>query len=236
MSLDILKFDSAQSLDLSLATEVKRIIDSAIEKKGEAIIAFSGGSTPKGMFIQLGGLDIDWAKVKVTLVDDRWVTEDHADSNAGFLKKYMIGVIAGDVKPEFVSLVDNADTKGAFESEVTMNEKLEAVLPQLDLAILGMGGDGHTASFFPGSPQLDASLDLANTQTCLATEPTNAEHDRMTLSLAYLFKSEQLILHFTGESKHAVFTQANDNGLDKALPISYALHQDEAPIAVYYAN
>jgi 6-phosphogluconolactonase len=233
MNENLLEFDSIADLDLALAQKIKNLLNAAIDNKGDASIAFSGGSTPIGMFKALSTLGLDWSKIFVTLVDERYVPEDHSASNTSLLKKHLFN---NEHQPTFYPLAFNAECENAIEAAAKINTLFSSMLPTLDVAVLGMGGDGHTASFFPGSPQLESALDMQSETICMMTEPTNAEHDRLTLTLPYLLKSDQLILHFTGSKKYEVYKQAIDSGLNQTLPVSYILHQNLAPLTIYYAD
>lgn len=227
------KLKNQDVLNSVLAQEIVIALEDAVREKGQACIAFSGGSTPVGLFKQLRSMNIDWSNIKITLVDDRWVPEQHQDSNAGLLKKHLL---ADEFQQQFVSLVTDNAQPGAFEAVEELDKKLKIELAVLDVAVLGMGGDGHTASFFPDSPQLLAALDLQNTQWCIATEPSNAEHDRITLTLPFLLESKKLFLHVTGDKKWQVLQQAMELGSEQEYPVRSVLHQDKAPLTVFYAD
>ena len=229
----IKKFENKEVLNRLLAQEIVTALDDAVREKGRACIAFSGGSTPVGLFNQLREMDVDWSKVKITLVDDRWVPEQHEDSNAGLLKKHLL---TDEFYKQFVSLVTEGAQPGAFEAIEQVDEKLKNELAELDVVVLGMGGDGHTASFFPGSPQLDQALDMENQQWCVATEPTNADHDRITLTLPFLLASQKLLLHITGENKWKVLQEAMEQDSEQQYPVCSVIHQDKAPLTVFYAD
>lgn len=233
MSIDITPYISRTALDVALADYIKQVIERAIAARGKAVLAFSGGNTPMGLFSILSGLDIEWSKVIITLVDDRWVTENDDASNAGMIKQTLISKVAGVT---FIPLVVNAESRSAFEAEAEINSRLQNDLPVLDIAILGMGEDGHTASFFPGSPELSAALNRDTQSVALATTPTNAAHDRMTLSLAFLLRARELVLHITGKPKQWVLEQAQASANNLNLPISYILHQTAVPFTLFYAD
>lgn len=131
---------------------------------GARTIALSGGSTPKPLYTMLGAPPIreQLAEFPITwiVVDERYVPIDHPDSNAGMMQKTLF---ANGITPthRFVpfrtELDDPAATARAFEDEWcrTLN------ITQLDIALLGMGDDGHTASLFPGTPVLDVEDRIA---------------------------------------------------------------------------
>ena len=106
----------AQSVAEHLAGELAQQIFQAIGEKGSAVLALSGGSTPKPLFEALAEHDIDWSKVIVTLVDERWVDEEHMLSNAAFMKTYLLDKLPTSVR--FVPLYQQADTvRQAYRSD-----------------------------------------------------------------------------------------------------------------------
>ncbi len=104
----------------------------------------------------------------------------------------------------------------------------------VDVTVLGMGQDGHTASFFAGAKTLGKALDPLGTQLCLAVLPPAAAHARMTFSLPALLRSKHLYLHISGASKRRVLEQALQAGAIEELPIRAILRQQKRELDVYY--
>ena len=98
--------NNSESLTVDLSQNIREILLETIKKRGRASMAVSGGSTPIPLFEALSRLDIDWSKVDLTLVDDRWVESDHKDSNELLVKSHLIKNKAGNVN--FVPLKNNA--------------------------------------------------------------------------------------------------------------------------------
>ena len=137
--------NNSESLAVDLSQNIREILLETIKKRGRASMAVSGGSTPVPLFVALSHLDIDWSKVDLTLVDDRWVESDHKDSNELLVKSHLIKNKAGNVN--FVPLKNNALT--AKEGQASSEEALKSFILPFDIVVLGMGADGHTASLFP---------------------------------------------------------------------------------------
>ncbi|MFT6406708.1 MAG: 6-phosphogluconolactonase [Arenicella sp.] len=229
----------AQSLAEHLAGEIAQHIFKAIADKGSAVLALSGGSTPKPLFEALSEHDIDWAKVIITLVDERWVDEGHSLSNAAFMKTYLLDKLPDSVR--FVPL---------YQSAVSVKESLPFVVADylqatnttvdaprsFDIVILGMGNDGHTASFFPDAENITELVDMESTEALLSCNSPSTQVERVTWSLPILLNTNFLALHFTGDAKRAVFEMASEGGDITALPIRSVMFQDRVGLNVYYAD
>jgi len=225
------QFDDNALLIAALSKRIVSILHSAIERRGNALIAVSGGSTPTSLFDTLSRQPLDWSRVTVTLVDERWVPEVHADSNARLVKDVLLQNRAASAN--FVSLVSNAESPFIAESDI--NQRLSALALPLDVGILGMGNDGHTASFFPDADTLSTALDPESELLCCAIEPKQAPHARMTLTLPTLLHSRYLFLHIVGKEKWQVFQKAIKPEAIQALPVRAVLHQTKKLLDVYYA-
>jgi len=234
--------ESADRISLAehLAGEIAAQIDEAISNKGQAIVAFSGGSTPKPLFQTLAKDQIDWAKVIITLVDERWVDQHHALSNSAFLHTHLLDLITGP-KPTFVSLYQSAET--VEDSCALVLESYRDVaglacgeLPEFDVVVLGMGGDGHTASYFPDAPNIAALVDAKSDHALLTCSSPTTQVPRITWSVPCLLNAPFLALHITGETKADVFQQACANANALELPIRCAIFQDMSELQVFYAD
>ena len=137
----------AKALAARLAADVAERLRQAIANKGRACLVLSGGRSPVPFLDQLASAELDWAKVTVSLADERWVPVEHADSNAGLLARHLFKGPAA--KARFIGLYQNA---GNLEVAAEQADQALAELPPIDVLVLGMGDDGHTASLFPASP------------------------------------------------------------------------------------
>ena len=224
--------ESNAELTAQLAQRIASDLEEAVAKRGVATLAVSGGSTPKPLFEQLSQLPLDWAQVTVTQVDERWVDEDHQDSNARLIREHLLQNLAAAA--QFSSMKTPGDSP--FDAEAAASEKLSAFAQGIDVVVLGMGEDGHTASFFPGAATLARALDPTGDELCVAVAPPSAPHNRMTLSLAALLRARKLYLHIIGEAKWDVLQQAATPGSEEELPIRSVLYRAEPPLHIYYAN
>jgi len=224
------QFDTRVELAQQLAGRIARDLESAIARQGTATLAVSGGSTPLPLFEELSNKPIDWSRVFVTQVDERWVDEDHPDSNARMIRQKLLRHRAASAC--FVSM-KTAD-EDVFKSEAAAARALSVFGAAIDVLVLGMGDDGHTASFFAGASTLHKALDPESKQLCVAIRPPQAPHDRMTLSLAAILRSRHLYLHITGSKKWSVLQRAELAGEVAKLPIRAILNRSDPSLEVFY--
>jgi len=229
MKWEVQSFESNAELSVQLSTRIGHCLSDVIKNRGAATLAVSGGRTPVLLFENLATMKLDWSKITVTLVDERWVPLDHPDSNAGLVSEKLLQGVAS--RARFFGLTNDAES--AFEAEKAINTRLSNLDLPIDVVVLGMGEDGHTASFFPGALGLDKALDPPPHLRCCAIRPTAAAHERMTLTLPLLVQSPNLFLHLCGVAKWQVLEQAMDVDAEPQFPISTVLRQ--APhLAIYY--
>ena len=201
-------------------------LKNAIRQSGSASLAVSGGSTPIPLFDQLSNTPLDWSKVAVTLVDDRWVNPEQPDSNELLVKKHLLHNAAENAR--FIGLWQPEISAEA--AVVNCHQRLSALNDRLDTVILGMGNDGHTASLFPCSNELEAALN--SDLDCAAVKPGTAPHARMTLTPKRLLNSELRILHLCGQDKLETLAKALNDNDPQTMPISLFLQH---PLTIYWA-
>ena len=229
------RFEDAEQLARELGADLVRTLSAAVESRGRATLAVSGGSTPLPLFRALRSAALPWSSITVMLVDERWVDRDHADSNAAFVHRELLTGPAAAAG--FLDLKNDAPTPE--QGEPACEAALADVAWPLDAVVLGMGGDGHTASLFPrtddNADALALGLDPETGRRCVAVRPGEAPHPRMSLTLAALTDAERVILHITGDSKWQVYQRALGQGPQEELPIRAVLRQTRRPVEVYWA-
>jgi 6-phosphogluconolactonase len=232
MTLKQQDFDSRDALTGTLAAEIVTKLIAAIDARGEAALAVSGGRTPVDLFNALSRAELDWSKVTITLVDERWVDPDHDDSNEKLVRTHLLQNNAASAR--FIAHKTAADSP--FEAESELNKALASLPDRITVTLLGMGEDGHTASFFPGADTLDKALDVGQHSDCCAVVPKTAPHPRMTLTLPRILRSDWIVLHLTGNGKKPVLKAALNDGPVTELPVRSVLKQDQTPVSVYWAS
>ncbi|MBX8599788.1 6-phosphogluconolactonase [Pseudomonas cichorii] len=190
------EFDNPQQLAGALAGNVAERLNAAIAANGVATLVVSGGRSPVAFFQSLAEKPVDWSKVVISLADERWVPVEHADSNAGLLQRHLLqGPV---VEATFIGLYTPAES---LEEAALAADEILAQLPAIDVLILGMGDDGHTASLFPGSPNLEQALSLDDERRCLPMLASSVPHQRLTLTRRLLASARHPILSVSGQAK-----------------------------------
>ncbi|ARN75107.1 6-phosphogluconolactonase [Oceanicoccus sagamiensis] len=229
-------FTDRDSLFTALVYDCQKILTAAIAEKQSATFMVSGGSTPQPLYQQLAKQQLDWQKIHIALVDERWVDCHHAGSNEAFIANNLMRDHAAAAQWIAMKTAEQTAALGLANCEQRYQE-----LPRpFDLTVLGMGPDGHTASLFPGAQGLQQALDISHQQLCTAIEAKPSEvtgelTERISLSLFGLLQSKQLHLLITGEEKLAVYRQALANRDIGKTPVSAVLQQQTIPVKVYWA-
>ncbi|PZO18134.1 MAG: 6-phosphogluconolactonase [Burkholderiales bacterium] len=226
--------NSAAELAWQLADSIAERLHGAINLRGHAVLAVSGGKSPIALFEALRVLPLEWQRVTVLLVDERCVPHDHAESNTALVRRHLLqdAAAAATFVPFFDTLPDTLDDAALRRLADAANRRLATQPWPMDMAVLGMGEDGHTASLFPGAPGLGKALHSSGPVAWV--RPTTAPHARLTLTLPALLATRELALSISGASKLAVYQQAR-LGADETLPVSLILNQHQTPVNVWMA-
>ncbi len=228
MNLVTHDFVDSDALAFALARAVASDLVRAIAARGTALLAVSGGRTPLKFFRALAQQQLAWDKVTITLVDERWVPPTHERSNAALV---LANLLRGDAAAaKFTPLYE----PGASDPESALAEvsaRIGRLALPCDAVVLGMGDDGHTASFFPGGDHLAAALDPHGKARVLPMRAPGAGEPRITLTLPVLVDAHALYLHIEGTRKHEVLRAAESND---SLPISAVLHYARVPVQIYW--
>ncbi|ASP49325.1 6-phosphogluconolactonase [Cognaticolwellia beringensis] len=224
------EFEQRQLLDESLADKVAELLTAAVESKGKASIAVSGGSTPKGFFEALSKKKLAWQAITITLADERWVDIKSSDSNTKLVHENLLQNEA--VNANFFHL-----KQGDIFSEDTLadlNLAANQQLLPLDVLILGMGEDGHTASLFPCSDEITQCL-AQDSDALIKVTPKTAPYQRISFSFAALAQSKHTFLHISGASKKQVLATAIAGQDCREMPIRAFLQAPDVNTQIYWA-
>lgn len=231
MAIQRFDWPDAATLRRELAARIAVQLGAKLAAQGKAWLAVSGGRTPAAFFEVLSEAEIDWSNVAVTLVDERWVDETSPRSNAALVKTHLLKARAEAARfvPLFAAGVPIAAGRNLAEA------RLRDLPSSLAVAILGMGEDGHTASYFPGGDRLTQALDPASSRLVEIIEAPGAGEPRLTLTFRALLAAGGLALHIEGEPKRAVLERALAEGPVEDMPVRAILRQTRAPLEVHWA-
>ncbi|WP_419909719.1 6-phosphogluconolactonase [Hoeflea sp.] len=225
------RYGNGQALAEALSADIAAALQTSIERDGTAVLAVSGGSTPRHMFEALSRTKIDWSNVTVTLVDERFVPPSHERSNHRLVATFLLQNEAAFA--QFIPLY--GEGLSAPEAAANAAAKIDALEKPIDVAVLGLGTDGHTASWFPGSPELAAVTSVEQEKTVMAVEAPGIPEARLTLALPALRQAQTVVLHIEGKEKRDVLEKALEPGPVEALPVRAILRQTKQPLQVYWS-
>ena len=226
------EYENAAAASEALADAVAAALQNALDNKGSAVLAVSGGRSPIPFFQALSQKDLDWQKVGITLVDERIVPTTHADSNTALAHEYLLQNKAAAAT--WIPVVEASKTETELQPDSVVAYALKHY-KQPDVLILGMGSDGHTASLFPQAPQLKAAINESDDPTLIHTTPVTAPHERVSMTLGAIAKTENVFLAIQGAEKKAVFDKAAARA-DLEYPTSLVLNHQGVNCHVFYSN
>jgi len=194
--------DDIEQLGAAVAQRVAELASQAIAARGVFHVALAGGETPRRCYEKLRHLPVDWAHVQIYFGDERCLPIGDAQRNDRMAYKALLEHVA--IPPTNIHAIPSE--LGASAAAARYSALLQQVAP-LDLALLGMGEDGHTASLFPGNPALgNPALD----DQVLAVPVFNAPKppaERVSLSLTALNTARQKIFLVAGAGKRDALEQ-----------------------------
>ena len=225
------RYADLQTLSRELAADIAANLTAAIGARGFASLVVSGGRSPVALFEMLREQPLEWDRVCVALADERWVAPDDAASNERLVRDVLLKDRAASAR--FLGLKNGAPTPDL--GAVSAWETFARVPRPFDTVILGMGDDGHTASLFPGSPNLPRALNPDATAGCVGMWSPAAPHARLSLNLSALLDARRIVVLITGESKWRTFAAACGPGPVEDMPIRAVLRQSRTPFDVLWS-
>lgn len=216
--MNMIEYPNRDALMADVAIALAADLRTALEQNETVSFAVPGGTTPGPVFDALSAIDLDWARVHVLLSDERWVPESNPQSNAALIRKRLLTghAAAAQFTPYFKSDTDSRSAANALSAELSG-------LAPLDVLLLGMGADMHTASLFPGSDGLPDALS-EDAQMLLPISIDGQDVQRFTLTAPYLRSAKATHVLITGDDKR------------QAIAVAQNLSPAEAPIQTVLSN
>ncbi len=227
-------YQTQQDMQHSALANTEYQLEKAIQFKSKATLLVSGGSTPKPLYQALSQSPLSWKNIQVAMVDERWVEVNHPASNEKFIRENLLVDKAYNANFQTMKTQNNY----AIEAVDALNQQYQFLNQVADVTIIGMGGDGHTASLFPDADGLESAISNTNFCTAIKAKPSEVTGDyceRLSLSLNGLKQTKLLKLLITGKDKLNVYRQALTIKDKNKMPIAYLLQQSAIPICVYWA-
>jgi len=227
-------FETREAMYQSLLANTAYQLEKAIEQRGRASALISGGSTPQPLYQALSRIQLPWQAVTLAMVDERWVSTEHPASNEGQIRLNLLKDAAA--RAQLIAM--KTQHHDAAAAQITLNQRYAVLDWPMDLALLGMGTDGHTASWFPKDRDLQSALqhdDLCHALHAQPNATNNACNERMSLGLRALLRCRLLNLVITGEDKLNTYRQALKNDEIEAMPVTALLKQQQVPLVVYWS-
>ncbi len=225
-------YEDAAEMAQAVAGDIGFVIESAIDARGAAVIALAGGKTPLPIYDALARTKIDWKRVTIVPGDERLVPLGDPLSNVTAIGKVFLPKGA-----RVIPLVSASapDYKAAGRSADALLQDLHW---PLDLCLLGVGGDGHAASIFPG-PDYDEALNGPKERRALGVMPDPMPKDapvpRVSLSRQSIVTARALMIAVTGDAKRQVIEDATKEGASSPYPIGRILADVELPVDIHWA-
>ena len=219
--MTIYHFNDMDAQMRGLCDAVRGELAEALATRGRAVLAVPGGRTPAPFFEMLAGCgDLDWRNIVVLLTDERCVAEDSPRSNGRLLRESLLQNHAAVA--QYLPIYDHScgDSGGGLPESVM--ESVAGVLP-LDVCIVGMGADAHTASLFADSPELGKALAEDAPPLVRVSAPSMGE-DRVTLSAGALRSAASVHILISGADKYTALQSAMLAGEVADAPIRAILH------------
>jgi len=248
-------FDSLPEQSLALAHRVADDIKSCLMHKPQATLCVPGGNTPALFLAALSQIELDWSQVNIILNDERWVPLSDEKSNQAMLLRTLESghakaanmiafypssdrentnreVFLKKFNARYLPITDTIADKKA-EKKANKKAPKNTMSISIDICVLGMGEDGHTASLFPHMANLAQALDTNAAPALISADPPGKE-SRVSLNLSALLSAQYHYLLITGNTKKSLIQKVQAKTLPTELPIEHVIEQTS--LAIYHSN
>ncbi|SDT90072.1 6-phosphogluconolactonase [Halopseudomonas salegens] len=220
------KFSDGTELAKELAHAVGELLREVLANQKDASLTVSGGRSPILFFEYLSRQRLDWSRVRIYLADERCVPIQDLESNEGLVRRHLLKGFAASAR--FFGLYEPCGSHG--KAAVRADRALSG-LSHIDVLILGMGDDGHTASLFPKSPNLTEALCPDGAKRCLPMLAPDDPKQRLTMSFSMLRTASRVILSIQGANKLATLQEAVGGASVDDMPVRAFLAH---PMQIYW--
>ena len=224
---DLIEFDNCATASVAAAERLAAAAERRLDRDAYATLVVSGGSTPRQCFHQLSTMHGDWRRVRFVMTDERWVPADHEASNERMIREHLLVNAAADAR--LVAI---------YQSDMTVDERCDSLQAELDgtrfaASLVGIGSDGHFASLFPDADRLAAGLNPDTQHFFIPIKTDASPYDRVSLTVAALLRSDEILILCFGDDKRQVIEQAIADR--DSYPVSSLLDQESVAVSVYWA-
>ena len=212
---------------MSLSRKIGEDLQAFVHEYGQATLLVSGGTSPIGLFRQLALSKLPWKRIRIALIDERFVPTDNPHSNERTVRANLLQEMAS--KASFTGMMyDSYSLENNLR--IAQEKYAEIIEAKNYISLLGMGKDGHTASLFPGDAASEADLKGESQAGIIQTNAPEFPHERLSCNRQLILESKKIYLLISGKSKLEVLNEA----LEKNLPISHFMGLKQ--IETYYSE
>ncbi len=227
--IDLIEYQNKDVLMTGIADVVAEQLAEILEKKGSASLAVPGGSTPLPFLEKLSHAELDWQNITVFLTDERFVPVTSERSNTRMLRNTIVQNKASQC--QFIPFWQ--PDLSSDELAQVLGAQIAKLLP-IDVCVLGMGADMHTASLFPGADRLEDALAEDQTEIMIPMSAATAPEPRLTLTAPVLKAATHLHLLIAGQEKRDALELAMKTESPHDAPVK-AVMRSHNPMKVHFA-